>query len=49
MSAPSVHSTDIKSYPELQFTTGFAWGAAASAQIEGAWNEDGRGPSIRDH
>ena len=33
----------------LQFPAGFAWGAAtASYQIEGAVNEDGRGPSIWD-
>ena len=33
----------------MTFPADFTWGAAAAAyQIEGAWNEDGRGPSVWD-
>ena len=33
----------------MSFCKDFLWGAAsAAAQIEGAWNEDGRGESIWD-
>ena len=32
------------------FPKGFFWGGATAAnQLEGAWDADGRGPSVDDH
>ena len=34
---------------EMSFSKDFLWGAASAAyQVEGAWNEDGKGPGIWD-
>jgi beta-glucosidase len=49
MTGAATHDDAHRDLRQAHFGDGFTWGvASASYQVEGAWNDDGKGPSIWD-